>query len=78
LQICRNEKDYSSTRTIHSHLFGNGFLPNYNVWTEHAERRIMLENDEEEGDFVTHFEDNYYGAFIEDTTMGESEKNADA
>jgi hypothetical protein len=38
----------------------------------------MLDNDEEEGDFVTHFEDNYYGAFIEDTTMGESEKNADA
>jgi hypothetical protein len=45
-------------------------MPNYNVWTEHGERGIMLENDEEEDDFVPHFEDDYYGAFFEDTTMG--------
>jgi len=34
-RICKNEKDYSSTRTIHSHLFQNAFIPNYNCWTEH-------------------------------------------
>jgi hypothetical protein len=34
-------------------------MPNYNVWTKHGERGIMLENDEEEDDFVPHFEDDY-------------------
>ena len=31
----KNEKDYSSSRTIHSHLFNSGFMPNYYVWTKH-------------------------------------------
>jgi hypothetical protein len=79
-RICKNEKYgvYLSTRTIHSHLFENGFMPNYNVWTEHGERGMMLENDEEEDDFVPHFEEYYYGAFFEDTTMGELEVDAEA
>ena len=25
---CKNENDYSSSRTIHSHLFNSGFMPN--------------------------------------------------
>jgi hypothetical protein len=58
--------------------FKNGFMPNYNVWSEHGERGVMLENDEEENDFVPHFEDDYYGAFFEDTTMGEPEEDAEA
>jgi hypothetical protein len=53
-------------------------MPNYNVWTEHEEGGIMPENDEEEDDFVPHFEDDYYGAFFEDTTMGEPEEDAEA
>jgi hypothetical protein len=77
-QICKNEKDYSSTRTIYSHLFKNSFMPNYNVWTEHEEGGIMPENDEEEDDFVPHFEDDYYSAFFKDTTMGEPEEDAEA
>ena len=36
-KFCKNEKDYSS-RTIHSHLFNSGFMPNYYVWTKHGER----------------------------------------
>jgi hypothetical protein len=52
-------------------------MPNYNVWTGHGERGIMLENDEEEDDFVLHFE-NYYGAFLEDTIMGEPEEDVEA
>jgi hypothetical protein len=44
-RICKNEKDYSSTIIIHRHLFENGFMPNYNIWTEHEERGIMLQND---------------------------------
>ena len=37
-KFCKNEKDYSS-RTIYSHLFNSGFMPNYYVWTKHGEKR---------------------------------------
>ena len=47
-----NEKDYSSLRTIHSHLFNSGFMPNYYVWTKQEERGIMLGNNEEEKDRI--------------------------
>jgi hypothetical protein len=77
-RMCKIEKDYSLKRTIHGHLFKNDFMPNYNVWTEHRERGIMLENDEEEDHFVPHFEDDYYGGFFEDTTIGEPEEDAEA
>ena len=76
-QLCKNEKDYSSIGTIHSHLFHNGFMPNYNVWTEHGERGIILEDGEEEDDFVPHFEHNYHDAFFEDATIGEPEEDAE-
>ena len=36
-KFCKNEKDYSSSRTIHSQLFNSGFMPNYYVWTKHCE-----------------------------------------
>ena len=75
-QLCKNEKDYSSTRTIHSHLFHNSFMPNYNVWTEHGERGIILEDGEEDDDFVPHFEHSYHDVFFEDTAMGEPEEDA--
>ena len=41
-KFCKNERDYSSSRTIHSHLFNTGFLPNYYVWTKHGERGIIM------------------------------------
>ena len=72
-QLCKNEKDYSSTGTIHSHLFHIGFMPNYNVWTEHGERGIILENDQEEEESILDFADDY-SAFFKDTTMGEPEE----
>ena len=73
-RICNNKKNYSSTRTIHSHLFQNGLMPNHNVWTEHGKRGTMLKNDDEkEEKSIPDFADNY-GAFFEDTTMGEPEK----
>ena len=51
-------------------------MPNYNVWTEHGERGIILEDGEEEDDFVPHFKHNYHDAFFEDTAMGEPEEDA--
>jgi len=73
---CKNEKDYSSSRTIHSHLFSSGFMPNYYVWTKHGERGIMLDNNEEEDDRIPDFAGNY-GAFFDDTAMGEPEEDAE-
>jgi hypothetical protein len=49
--VCRNEKDYPSTKTLHIHLFRFGFMSGYNCWTKHGERGVMMEdNDEEEND----------------------------
>ena len=68
--ICRNEKDYSCSSTIHFHLFRFGFMSGYNCWTKHGERGVMMEDNEEEED-----DDNYpdpmfpeYG----DTATGEA------
>jgi hypothetical protein len=58
-------------------LFQNGFISNYNVWTEYEERGIMLENDKEEEDDIPNFVEDY-GAFFEDTTIGEPEEDAEA
>jgi len=75
-KICKNEKDYSSSRTIHSHLFSSGFMPNYYIWTKHGEKGIMLDNNEEEEDTIPDFAANY-GAFFEDTPMGEPEEDTE-
>ena len=62
-KFCQNEKNYSSSRTINSHLFSSGFMPNYYVWTKHGERGIMLDNNKEEEDRIPDFVCNY-GAFF--------------
>ena len=51
-------------------------MPNYYVWTKHGERGIMLHNNEEEEDMISDFAANY-GAFFEDTVMGEPEEDAE-
>jgi hypothetical protein len=46
----QNKKDYSSSKTLHSHLLRKGFMPSYNCWTKHREREVMMEDNEEEED----------------------------
>ena len=75
-KFCKNERDYLSSRTIHSHLFNSGFMQNYYVWTKHGERGIMLDNNEEEEDRIPDFAVNY-GAFFDDTAIGEAEEDAE-
>ena len=53
-RICRNEKDYSSSQTLHVHLLQSGFMQNYNCWTKHGEKGVMMEDNEDEDD-----DDNY-------------------
>ena len=71
----RTDVQWSSSRTIHNHLFSSGFMPNYYVWTKHGESGIMLDNNEEEDDMIPDFAGNY-GAFFDDTAMGEPEEDA--
>jgi hypothetical protein len=52
-------------------------MSNYNIWTEHGERGIMLVNDEEEEEAITDFVEDYV-AFFEDTAMGEPEEDDEA
>ena len=73
-KFCKNERGYSSSRTIHSHLFNSSFMPNYYVWTKHGEREFMLDNNEEEEEVrIPDFAGNY-GAIFDDTAMGEPEE----
>jgi Transposase-associated domain len=46
--LCRNQKEYSSSKTLHIHLIQSGFMSGYNCWTKHGERGVMMEDNEEE------------------------------
>jgi hypothetical protein len=72
--LCRNLKEYASSRNIHSHLFKLGFMPKYICWTKHGEIGIIMEEGEEEqwdnDDIIAE----YVGA-LNDTAMGEAEED---
>ena len=44
---CRNEKDYTSSRVIQSHLLQCGFMSGYNIWTKNGETGVMMEDIDE-------------------------------
>jgi hypothetical protein len=50
VRICKNQKDYSSSKTLHIRLLQHGFMPSYNCWTKHEERGVTIEDKEEEED----------------------------
>jgi hypothetical protein len=45
--LCRNEKDYASSKILHTHLFRSGFKSDYNCWTKHGERGVMMKDNNE-------------------------------
>ncbi|KAK1609735.1 hypothetical protein QYE76_033408 [Lolium multiflorum] len=69
---CKNEKDYSYSRDIKSHLLRFGFMSSYNVWTKHGEEGVMMEDGDEEEDN----DDQYRSMFSEcdDTAMEDNEE----
>ena len=67
---CKNQKEYSTTRTIHAHLFQWGFMRSYNCWTSHGEVGVAMEEDEVEDENIPDWAQ--YGGF-EENTMGEAE-----
>ena len=65
----KNNKDYSSSSILHSHIFANGFMEKYVCWTKHGEKGVTMEDNQEE-DFDGHFLGNYgFGAFDDDIPM---------
>ena len=44
---CNNNKDYSSSRILHSHIFANDFMEKYVCWTKHGEYGVTMEDNEE-------------------------------
>nr|ABA98354.1 transposon protein, putative, CACTA, En/Spm sub-class [Oryza sativa Japonica Group] len=71
---CKNQKEYSASRTIHFHLFESGFMPSYNCWTSHGEQGVEMEEDEVEDDNILDFAQ-YVG--FEGNQTGEEERDAD-
>ena len=71
---CKNQKEYSASRTIHFHLFESGFMPSYNCWTSHGEQGVEMEEDEVEDDNIPDFAQ--YAGF-EGNQTGEEERDAD-
>jgi hypothetical protein len=63
---CKNDRNYSASKTLHYHLLKSGFMSGYSCWTKHGERGVIMEDNEEEED-----DDNYPFA---DTTMGKLKK----
>nr|AAL77145.1 Putative TNP-like transposable element [Oryza sativa Japonica Group]AAP52250.1 transposon protein, putative, CACTA, En/Spm sub-class [Oryza sativa Japonica Group] len=71
---CKNQKEYSASRTIHFYLFESGFMPSYNCWTSHGEQGVEMEEDEVEDDNIPDFA--HYVGFEENQT-GKEEIAAD-
>nr|ABA97098.1 transposon protein, putative, CACTA, En/Spm sub-class [Oryza sativa Japonica Group] len=71
---CKNQKEYSASRTIHFHLFESGFMPSYNYWTSHEEQGVEMEEDEVEDDNIPDYTQ-YVG--FEGNQTGEEERDAD-
>nr|AAX96557.1 transposon protein, putative, CACTA, En/Spm sub-class [Oryza sativa Japonica Group]ABA93243.2 transposon protein, putative, CACTA, En/Spm sub-class [Oryza sativa Japonica Group] len=71
---CKNQKEYSASRTIHFHLFESRLMPSYNCWTSHGEQGVEMEEDEVEDDNIPDFAQ-YVG--FEGNQTGEEEIAAD-
>ncbi|KAK1610700.1 hypothetical protein QYE76_034373 [Lolium multiflorum] len=69
---CKNEKDYSCSRDIKSHLLRFGFMSSYNIWTKHGEEGVMMEDGDEEEDN----DEKYRSMFSEcfDTAMDDNKE----
>src|SRR3954463_11711256 len=48
--VCKNNKSYSNSTYIHLHLFKHGFMSDYNCWTKHGQRGVLMEENEEDED----------------------------
>jgi hypothetical protein len=47
----KNQKNYSSIKSLHNHLFKWGFMPNYFVWTC-MDKAWIMKDDEDDDDNI--------------------------
>jgi hypothetical protein len=73
--LCKNIKDYASSKTLHEHLFRSSFMPGYICFTKHREGGVIMEDDEKEDDDHNILGFTKYGAF-DDTALGEAKEEA--
>jgi hypothetical protein len=75
-RVSRNEKDYSSSKTIHIHLIQSGFMSGYICWTKHGESGVMMEDSEEEEENDDNYPmfPEYGGTALEDNEQEEGEE----
>src|SRR3954464_6044777 len=67
--VCKNTRQYSTSKILHVHLVENGFMPSYNCWTKHGGRGVIMKDNKEEED-----NDNYPMFTADgDSTMGGDE-----
>nr|CAD40434.3 OSJNBa0035B13.7 [Oryza sativa Japonica Group] len=66
---CKNQKEYSVSRTIYFHLFKSGFMPSYNCWTSNGEQGVEVEEDEAEDENIPDWAPLRAGAKKLDTTL---------
>jgi len=45
--VCKNLKEYSCLRTLHTHLLKSGFVLNYICCTKRGERGVLMDDGEE-------------------------------
>jgi len=75
---CQNNKLYNKRDTLMTHLFENGFMSNYTLWTKHGEPGVLLRDDEEEEDDIPDWAHLHEAGAFQDETMDESEDNVNA
>jgi len=77
--VCKNLKEYSCSRTLHTHLLKSGFVPNYICWMKHGERGVLMDDGEEDEEKLDHADIiAQYGAFGDDVVGGDDEEDAAA
>lgn len=67
----KNEKEYSSSISIHLHLLQRGFMSNYllSCWTNHGETRVIEDEEEKDNNTISNY---VQYSFFADVVLGEA------
>jgi len=76
--ISKNLKEYSCSKNLHTRLFMSGFVPNYICWMKHGEKRIVMDDGEEDEELDHADIIAQYGAFDDDAMRANDEKDVAA
>ena len=76
--LCRNKKEYSNRNTLHVHIYENGLMDNYTLWTKHGEPRVLMQDGEGDDDDnnIVDWAHLYEAGTFKDEPMNVTEENA--